>query len=166
MNIPQQITISKLRGRKRNFQFDMGTYGTASLLYKNFFCKQAVATINDLKYKFERKGFWKKEVSIEADQSPYTKTHFQCGWGSKFSLRTEDNNTYYFKPIGFWRRTWGWFDATGQKVIEIKSNRLSRKRRGVVAFFQPIRPELLWLMMVGWFQVVYYEDSTAAAAAA
>jgi hypothetical protein len=126
-----------------------------------------VATINDKKWNFQRKGFWKKEIDIIADQSPYTKTHIKCsGWTQKLSVRAEDNNTYELKATGFWKRSWGWYDSSGQKIMEIKSNGLSRKRRGAITFLKPVRPELLWLMMVGWFQIIYYEDSSAAVAAA
>ena len=46
--------------------------------------------------------------------------------------------------------------------MEIKSNGFSRSRRGVVTFIKPPNKELLWLMLAGWFQLVIWEEQTAA----
>jgi hypothetical protein len=166
MNIPQQILISKTRGKKRHYTLDMGKHGTATIQYESAFCKNAVGTINNEEWKFVRKGFWKKDLEIAAQQSPYTKTNIKLGWGHKLSLRGPDNNMYHFKATGFWRRRWVWTDAAGQKLMEIKSNGFSRSRRGLVSFNQQWSPLLSWLLLVGWFQLVIWEEQTAAAVAA
>jgi hypothetical protein len=166
MNIPQQIIISKTRGIKRHFSFDLGDKGKATLQFEGAFYKSAVGIINDQEWKFTRKGFWKKELEIAAQQSPYTKTLIKFGWGQKLSLRAADNNMYHFKSVGFWRRRWVWFDDAGQQLMEIKSNGFSRSRRAVVTMLQPVRKELLWLLLVGFFQIVIWEQQAAAVAAA
>src|SRR5919108_1556310 len=110
MNTPSEILISKTRGKKRHYTFNLGAHGTATLQYESAFCKNAIGFINEEQWKFVRKGFWKKEVEIIAQESPYTKTHFKCGWGHKLSLRGPDNNMYHFKSTGFWRKRWIWSD--------------------------------------------------------
>jgi hypothetical protein len=163
MHIPQQIIVSKLRGKKRHFAFDMGTHGTAGLVYEKLFCQRAVAAINDLKWNFQRKGFWKNKIEIIGQQSPYTKTYIECSsWTQKLTVRAEDNNTYQLKSNGFWKRGYGWYDSSGQKIIDIQSKPLSRKNRGIITLLQPMRRELLWLMILGWYQIAYYEESAAA----
>lgn len=164
MTTPQEIIVSKLRGGKRNFSFDLGQRGTATLQYENWFCSKAVGSINDRKWNFRRKGFWKKQLDIVAQQSPYTKTHIDLSWKQRLSVYAGNNHLYHFKPIGFWRKSWGWFDSGGQKLIEMKSSRLSRKRRGIITVFQPAMQESYWLMLVGWFQLMAWEDQAAAAA--
>jgi hypothetical protein len=119
MIIPQEILISKTRGKKRHYTFDLGARGTATLQYESAFCKNAVVMINDHRWNFIRKGFWKKELDIEAQQSPFTKTNIKFGWGNKFTVRAEDNNKYQFKSEGFWRRRYVWYDLAGQKLMEI-----------------------------------------------
>lgn len=161
----QEIPISKTRGKKRHYSFDLGARGTATLQYESAFCKNAVVMINDLQWNFIRKGFWKKELDIEAQQSPFTKTHIKfSGWGNKFTVRAEDNNKYEFKSEGFWRRRYIWYDSAGQKLMEIRSNVFSRNRRGTATMLQPVSSELIWLMMLGWFQLVLWEEQAAAAA--
>jgi hypothetical protein len=166
MNIPQEILVSKTRGKKRHYTIDMGAHGTATIQYESAFCKNAIGYINNDQWKFVRKGFWKKELEIKSEQSPYTKTNIKFGWGNKISLRAPDNNTYNFKAVGWWRRRWIWYDAAGQQLMEIKSNGFSRSRRGIVTLNQPWTPTLSWLLLVGWFQLVIWEEQTAAAVAA
>jgi hypothetical protein len=165
MITPQEILISKTRGKKRHYSFDLGARGTATLQYESAFCKNAIVRINDLQWNFIRKGFWKKELDIEAQQSPFTKTQIKFGWGHKFTVRAEDNNKYQFKAEGFWRRRYIWYDSAGQKLMEIRSNVFSRNRRGSATLLQPASSELIWLMMLGWFQLVLWEEQAAAAAA-
>jgi hypothetical protein len=165
MNTQPQILISKTRGVKRHYTLDMGAHGKATIQYQSAFCKNAIGFINEDKWKFTRKGFWKRELEIEADQSPYTKTNIKFGWGNKMTLRAPDNNQYHFKSTGFWRTRWIWSDAAGKQLMEIKSNGYSRSRRGLVTLNQPWSPTLSWLLMVGWFQLVIWEEQTAAAVA-
>ena len=164
MNTPLEISISKTRGKKHHYSFFQSEKPVATLQYQSTFCKNAVVIINDLQWNFTRKGFWKKELEVARQQSPYTKTLVKVGWHSKFSVRAEDNNMYHFKSEGFWRRRYVWYDAAGQKLMEIRSNSFSRRRRGTVTMLQPARTELLWLMMLGWFQLVLWEEQAAAAA--
>jgi hypothetical protein len=166
MNTPLQFIISKTRGKKRHYTIDMGANGTATIQYQSAFCKNAIGFINEKEWKFIRRGFWKIELEITGQQSPYTKTHIKFGWSSKMSLRAPDNNMYHFKAVGFWRKRWIWYDAAGQQLMEIKSNGFSRSRRGIVTLNQPWNPTLAWLLMVGWFQLVIWEEQTAAAVAA
>lgn len=166
MNTPLEILITKTKGKKRHYSFDLGNKGIITLQYESAFCKNAIGMINDWQWKFIRKGFWKKELEISGQQSPYTKTHIKFGWGHKLSVRAEDNNMYHFKAEGWWRRKWVWYNAAGQKLMEISSNHFSRQRRGKVLLLQPFRNELAWLMMVGWFQLVIWEEQTAATVAA
>ena len=160
MNLTTDILISKTRGKKRHYTFNLGTHGQATLQYESLFCKNAIGYINHEEWKFIRKGFWKKELEITAQQSPYTKIHIKLN-----ELRAPDNNTYTFKPIGFMKRRGVWFDATGQQVMKIKSNHFSRGRRGLVTEHQAWTPLMSWLLLVGWFQLVIWEEQTAAAAA-
>lgn len=166
MNTPIEISISKTREKKRHYSFFRGDTPVATLQYQSAFCKNAVIIIDDIQWNYTRKGFWKKELEIERQQSPYTKTNIRFGWSNKFSVRAEDNNMYHFKSEGFWRKRYTWYDAAGQKLMEMKSNSFSRRRRGTVTMLQPVRSELLWLMMLGWFQLVLWEEAAAAAAAA
>jgi hypothetical protein len=166
MNTQPHILISKTRGVKRHYTLDMGVHGKATLQYESTFNKNAIGVINQDKWKFTRKGFWKKELEITAEQSPYTKTTVKFGWSSKMTLRAPDNNTYHFKGVGWWRRRWIWFDSANQQLIEIKSNGFSRSRRGLVTLHQPWSPTLSWLLLVGWFQLVIWEEQAAAVGAA
>ena len=166
MNTLQPFVISKTRGKKRHYTLDMGANGIATIQYQSTFCKNAIGYINQDHWKFVRLGFWKKELEISEQQSPYTKTHIRFGWGHKMSLRAPDNNTYTFKQEGFWRRRWVWYNAADQPLMEIKSNGFSRSRRGLVMPHQTWSPLLSWLLLVGWFQLVIWEEQTAAAVAA
>lgn len=165
MNIPQEILITKTRGKKRHYTLNIGTT-VGTLQYESAFCKNAIGFINQDQWKFIRKGFWKRDLEISAQQSPYTKTNIKLGWGSKLSLRGPDNNMYHFKSVGWWGKKWIWSDAAGNPLMEIKSNYFSRNRRGVVTNHQPWSPLLSWLLLVGWFQLVLWEEQAAAAAAA
>jgi|ADGO01.1.fsa_nt_gi hypothetical protein len=166
MNPVPSISIFKTRGKKRHYTLDMGAHGQATLQYESLFCKNAVGRINDQEWKFVRKGLWKKELEIVAQQSPYTKIHVKLGWRQKLTLRAPDNNSYTFKCAGFLRRRWVWLDARGQQLMEIKSRPLSRKRCGMVTQHAPWTPTLSWLLLVGWFQLVIWEEQTIGAAAA
>lgn len=165
MKNPQEIIISKTRGKKRHYTIDLGASGTATIQYQSTFCKNAVGFINDNEWKFIRKGFWKKELEIKPEQSPFSKTLIKFGWGNKMTLRAPDNNQYHFKCMGFWRKRWIWSDAAGRQLMEIKSNGFSRSRRGIVTPLQPWSPTLSWLLLVGWFQLVLWEEQAAAAVA-
>lgn len=163
---PQEILISRTQGKKRHYTFNLGTRGTATVQYESAFCKNAVIMINDLRWDYTRLGFWKKELQIEGKQSPYTKTKIKFGWGNRFEVRAEDNNKYFFRSEGFWRRRYVWYDSGGQKLMEITSNTFSRSRRGKVIMHQPLTDTLTWLMLLGWFQLILWEQQAAAVAAA
>lgn len=165
MNLTPDILISKTRGKKRHYTINLGTHGQATLQYESLFCKNAIGHINNEEWKFIRKGFWKTELDIVAQQSPYTKTHVKFGWNQKLTLRAPDNNTYTFKTTGWMRKRWVWLDAQGIQIMQIKSNFFSRNRRGLITEHQAWTPLMSWLLLVGWYQLVIWEEQTAAVAA-
>src|SRR5262245_17803172 len=121
MSTPFQILISKTEGQKRHFSFTANEKVLAGLQYENMFYKKAEVTINNSTWRLHRKGFWSNYLDITAEQSPYTKTRIQFGWGNHFTVRAEDNNKYIFKAVGFWHRHYVWLDDAGQKLMIIKS---------------------------------------------
>lgn len=167
MNRPTATSIQVIKPQlfKRHYQFMVDNDVIAELIYPRAYGKTAGAIIKNKKWQVRKGGFWKHYIEFIADQSPYTKEKIEFGWNFNLKMTSGDGKTYHLKKTSFWKNVWSWLDESNQPVIEMKSNKLSRKNRGNVTFHQPQKTELTLLMLIGWFMIVSYEDATAAAGA-
>jgi hypothetical protein len=164
--VPLQIQIKKPHTFKRHFEFWQNEELVAVLDYQKWFNKLAIVSIKDNQWKIKTSGFWKKHIELTAEQSPYTKIRIDFKWNYRLSFSFDNRQVYYLKPVGFWRRTWAWHDDNDKVVLEIRSNQWSKNNRGKITMHQPPSANLYFLMVLGWYQLLTYEEHSAAAASA
>jgi hypothetical protein len=163
--IPQEIQIRKPHTFKRHFEFWQNNELVAVLDYPKRFTNAATISIKDNQWKVKTTGFWKKYIEIAAEQSPYTKNRLELKWSYKLSFSFDSRQTYHLKSVGFWKRTWAWHDDQQKVILEIKSNQWSKSNRGKITLHQPLSVNLYFLMLLGWFQLLTYEEHSAVEAA-
>jgi len=164
--VPLQIQVKKPETFRRHYEFWLNDEQLGTLDYQKWFTSLAIVNIKDNQWKIKTVGFWKQHIEITAEQPPYAKSRIELKWSFKLSFSFDNRQVYHFKSIGFWRRTWAWHDDQGKVVLEMKSNQWSKSNRGKITLHQPLSPNLCFLMMLGWFQVLKYEEHSAATAAA
>lgn len=164
--VPLQIQVKKPGTFIRQYEFWLQEERIAILDYPKRFTNAATISIKDNQWKIKTVGFWKTHIEITAEQSPYTKSRLDMKWTYKLSFSFDNRQVYHFKPTGFWKNVWTWFDDKNNPVIEIRSNQLSNKSRGKITLHQPASKNLYFLMMLGWFQLLTYEAHTSAGVAA
>jgi hypothetical protein len=162
-HLSTQIRIVKPGVFKRDYEFYLDDTLKATLKYESAFKSKAIISINNHKWHICRTGFWKKQIELKADQSPYTKATIPSNWKYHISFRAANGNSYTFKPAGFWKRTWIWIDEQEQPVIEMKTTSPFSKGQGTVVLLQPATEELYLMMVFGWYQVIAYQRDAAAA---
>lgn len=165
VSVSSSVQVRKPHAFKRRYEFWQNDQLVAVLEYEKRFSCDAVISIGDHKWKIKTAGFWKKSIELTAEQSPYTKTRIAYCWNFRLSFPAENNHTYNFKPIGFWKRSWAWYDENDNPVVEMKTNQFSRKNRGQITLHQPPSNNGYLLMMLGWYQLLAYEQHSAAVAA-
>jgi hypothetical protein len=161
---PIQIQVSKNGAFKRHYAFFLNDTLLATLIYGSTWRDDAIIQIGDHTWQIKRIGFWKKQIELKADQSPYTKVSIPYNWKYRISYRTDSGIVYSFKPTGFWKRTWAWFNEKEQMVIGMKTVASFSKRRGEISIYQPPTEELYLLMILGWYQLLTYQQHASAAA--
>lgn len=163
--IPLEIQVRKPKTFKCHFEFWQNNEMVAVLDYSSIFKKDATISIKNNQWKIKTVGFWKRYIELTAEQSPYTKSRIDFKWSFKMSFSFDNRQEYHLKPVGFWRRTWSWYDDQEKMVLEIKSNQWSKSNRGKITLHQPLTADLYFLMVLGWYQLLAYEEHAGAAAA-
>lgn len=160
----KEIQVVKKPGFKRSYEFIQGERVIASLNFLKSLGWQAIARIGDREWTFSKKGFWKTSVEIDASQSPYQKRIAEVNWRQRAKVEAVDGKTYHLRMTSFWKSIWSWMDERHTPVIDFRSNIWSRKKRGTVHFHQHLKEEQIWLLLLGWFLMVGFEDESTAAA--
>jgi hypothetical protein len=163
--VPLQIQVKKPETFRRHYEFWLHKELVGTLDYQKWFTKLAILKIKDKQWKINTVGFWKSHIEITADQSPFTKSRIDFKWNFKISF-SFDNRQYHLKRVGFWNQRWVWQDDKNNEVMEMKSKMFSKKNRGIITLHQPPSTDLYFLMLLGWFQVLGYEQHASTAAAA
>jgi hypothetical protein len=162
--VEQEILVVKKSALKREYDFFFNEKLIANLNYIKTYGGKAKARIGDKEWIFLRKGFWKQFVEIQAEQSPYEKKRIEFDWRRRAKIEGPDGNLYQLRQTNCWKSIWSWLDDKNASIGVFKSNMLSRKKRGTIRFSQPLKEDLLWLLVLGWFMLVSEEDNAVAAA--
>ena len=160
----QEILVVKKSAFKREYEFLLNDRIIANLDYIKSYGGKAKLKIGSKEWTILKKGFWKQIVEIEPAQSPYEKKRIELDWRHRAKVQGPDGKLYQLRQTNFWKSIWSWQDDRKNSIGDLKSNMLSRKKRGTIRFSQPLKDELLWLFILGWFMLVSYEDASAAAA--
>src|SRR5688500_4895309 len=161
MSIPTlQIQIKQPHTFKRYFEFCVNNEVVGVLKFDKAFCHEATASFGEWQWTFKIDGFFKRFLEVAAQQSPYTKSRVKLNWDNKLSFTTDERNNWCLKPVGFWKRTWNWFNDKNESVIQLRSNAFSKNNRGEVLLNQRVNKESFLLILIAWFQVIVEEEKT------
>jgi hypothetical protein len=161
MLTPLQIQIQKPHTFKRYFQFCVNNEVVGVLNFDKPFCYKATASFGESQWTFKISGFFKRFLEVTAQQSPYTKSRVKLCWNHKLTFTTDERNSWFLKPVGFWKRSWSWLNDKNEPVIQLKSNSFSKNNRGEVLLQQPVNKESFLLILIAWIQVIVSEDEAA-----
>lgn len=161
----QEIVVVKKSAFKREYDFLLNDRIIANLNYIKSYGRKAKLRIGNKEWIFLKKGFWKQIIEIEAAQSPYEKKRIELDWRHRGKIEGPDGKLYQLRQTNCWKSIWSWQDDKKNSIGDLKSNMLSRKKRGTIRFSQPLKDELLWLLALGWFMLIGYEDNATVAAA-
>ena len=161
----EPIEIRKIKGYKKRYELSVGD----KLMILDFparYKMNAVISIGSKTYSIKRTGWWKRYISIESNQSPFTNWKVQQRWNAGEEFRTEDNRVYRLKKGGFFSNKWHWLDEQDQPIIELKEYHWSISKKATAVFFSKVDDTVLWLTAVGWFLIICRQQDAAAAAVA
>lgn len=153
------IQVRKTSLLKRRYEFCLDEQVIAGLYYEKSYSYKATAVAGNREWQISRNGFWKSFLDISSEQSPYTKLHLPYRGNYELTVSNEDGRQYFLKRTGIFKETWTWFDERKEPVIELRSNKLSHKKRGQVLLHQQPKESFYLLMLIGWFLIVRYEDA-------
>ncbi len=162
----QEILVAKKSAFKKEYDFLLNDRVIANLKNIKGFGRKAIVKIGDKEWTFLKKGFWKQVIEIEASQSPYEKKKIELDWRHRGKFEGPDGRMYQLRQTNCWKSIWSWQDDRKNSIVDLKSNMLSRKKRGTIRFSQPLKDELILMFVLGWFMMVGYEETAAVAAAA
>ena len=162
----QEIQIVKKGAFKKDYDFVLNDRLVANLSCAKSFGRKAVVKIGDKQWTFLKKGFWKQYIEIEANQSPYEKKKIELDWRHRGKFQGPDGKLYQLRQTNCWKSIWSWQDENKNSLGDFKSNAFSRKKRGTIHFSQPLKDELLCMLVLGWFMITGQEETAAVVAAA
>ena len=160
----EPVLIRRIKGFKRRYELTVD----AKQIVLNFPSRNkmnAEISIGAKTYTIKRSGWWKRFISIESNQSPFTKWNVQQCWRGGEEFRAENNRVYRLKKAGIFTGKWRWLNENGEPVIEFKERHWSYTQKASVVFFNSIDDSLLWLVAVGWFMIICKQQDAATAAA-
>ena len=163
---PPNIQIRRVKGRQRVFELMSNDRLFGTLEYPHRFRKAAIIRIVDSTWSICRKGVFRHRLEIAADQSPYSKWNLRMGWSAVEPLRMEDHKLFEFRKRGFWSCSWQWLDERKDPLIDIRLKKFSIQKRADILCPVNIDRDAAFLMLIGWFVVLCYEDDAAVVAMA
>lgn len=165
MSTPAIIEIIKSKDARKRYDFLLDGKVIAFVDFPNRWVKAATAQAGDLQWKISRKGWWKHNIEVSAEQSPYSKWNVPLGWRGTISIRTDDNKQFHLKKRGFWNTSWGWMNEQNETVVELKLNVWPSRKQGTITLSNTANNSLIWLALVGCFiSICAREDARAAGA--
>ncbi len=160
----EPVQIKRIKGFKRRYEFSVDAKQIV-LDFPSRYKKSAGISIGAKSYIINRTGWWKKFITIEANQSPFTKWNVQQCWRGGEEFRAENNRVYRLKKAGIFTNKWHWLNESGEPVIEFKEHPWSFTQKASVVFHTSIDDSTLWLVAVGWFMIICKQQDAATAAA-
>lgn len=164
-NLPSQIAVQLEKNGwfKRSFSFVDNSIVLAHLRYEKTYSNTAQAVIGNEEFTIRRRGFWKMYLEITS-ASRETNMQINLNWRGTLKITDAAGNPFIFKPTGFWRTRWQWFDRHNRPLVEVKSKTLSKKNRGLIDIMhEEMKDQLFWIV-VSWFHVITSESDAAAVA--
>lgn len=124
--------------------------------------RKFIAAFGDRQWRFNLSGFWKPEMEITAEQSPYIKYKMAWGHNARLSFRSSDGFEYQFYRKGFWKQRWYWKDHADNILMEFHPSGFFSKATCYI--HQPHKEFIYLLMLMGWCKVRMVQEAAAAAA--
>ncbi len=156
----RQIPVSMPERGKRIYEFSTGNE-PIRLEFPKPFGGVALTGNQANKWTINRSG-WNYKLLIDSDQKLYAgEIKFGCNYRMAVLL---DGKTYQLRCRSMWKNQWEWVDETGKSVMSFRSNMWSRRNRGCVYLYDSV-PHQEYLLTLGWFMMVTYEDDASLMAA-
>lgn len=167
--IGRELEWVQLRAWKMEYELRAGDELSATLRFRSSFGSFATAESADGCWTFKRVGFWKPRVTIRGCGTDLDIAIFKNNtWSGGGTLEFPDGRKI-LASTNFWQTNFEFKTEAGEELVRFKTGGLVRLSAKVeIQPDQAGKPELPWVVMLGWYLVVmmYVDTVTATSAVA
>ena len=116
---------------------------------------------------FKREGFWNPRVTARVAGSDTDIAVFRPRWMGGGTLEFPDGHAQHLSSANFWQSEWVWKE-TQEPLIRFKGRQGFMKAKGQVEVAPEAagRPDLAFLILLGWYLILLHAEDAAASTAA
>jgi hypothetical protein len=157
-------------GEAHSYRLTAGSGLVATLHWSNALGTLATAEGEGFKWTIKRTGFLSPRVSVREASTGRERAVLHIHLHTNL-LQVPGGGSYRWLRTGFWVPAWEFQDASGRELLDIEPVREESQLKGglvEVAAEGKTNPELLLLLVVGWYFIVqsWIEDEAVAASRA
>lgn len=155
------VAVTMPVGGKRVYQFLFENEPLLRLEYPRRYGRTAIAqTKSGQQWTLRRTGFFRNKIAVESSVKAYDNIDIHFSWTYQLRL-SFGHGELRLRRSGFWKNKYEWLDERDNPMMEFHSRTWSRKNRGAVRVVNAAHPHFLFLLSLGWFITVAYEDDSA-----
>lgn len=135
------------------YELRAGDEVAATLRVSGLFRDHAAAESADGCWMFERVGFWRNKVRVRVCRAESDTAIFKFSrWGDGSGVLQLPGGQKLYATANFWRTEYEFKSVAGEPMLRISSVGLLRENARVDLHAGAERlPELVWLVMLGWY---------------
>lgn len=149
-----------------SYRLAQGPRTVATLRFASGLGSRATGEGGGSRWTFKRVGFFRPRVTVRIEGSEVDLAVFELGWSWSGFLSFSSGRRYRWTSLSFWRLAWAFVHEDGCPLVHF--SRYARGRRGAPVHVERAAkdvPDLMILLLLGWYLLVLMDRDGATAAA-